>query len=179
MRKLISIIIFFLIFLPLSYSYSLKQEFNKINYKLEEENVYSPFDANLSTDNNINLIITSNNNILKVEEKGMIYFITNYNDNERNIFNSSDIEEKTKFKTKIKDEYQNEYDVHCNLWKPINDYIRIICNLDENLKYVDNNITLLNSVQIEYKDYKIGINQEAYIEVKQLNYSIPFLYSNK
>lgn len=116
---------------------------------------------------------------MKIGEKGIIYFVTDYNDNERNIFDASDIEEKTKFKTKINDENQNEYNANCKLWKPINDYIRIICNLDENLKYVDNNITLLNSVQIEYKDYKIGINQEAYIEVKQLNYSIPFLYSNK
>lgn len=181
------LIIFNLILLLLAYSNSLKSANSKskftesyqIDFKDEEENESSPI--YLPIDHNINLTINGNRNknALKIGEKGIIYFVTDYNGNERNIFDASDIEEKTKFKTKINDENQNEYNANCKLWKPINDYIRIICNLDENLKYVDNNITFLNSVQIEYKDYKIGINQEAYIEVKQLNYSIPFLYSNK
>ena len=181
------LIIFNLVFLLLAYSNSLKSanskskftEFYQNYFKDEEENKYSPI--YLPIDHNINLTIkrSNNKNALKIGEKGIIYFVTDYNDNERNIFDASDIEEKTKFKTKINDENQNEYNANCKLWKPINDYIRIICNLDENLKYVDNNITLLNSVQIEYKNFKIEINQEAYIEAKQLNYSIPFLYSNK
>ena len=179
-------IFFFFFFLLLSCSISSKllnskikyQEFNKINSKNKEEIEYSSFDTNLSADNNISLTILNSNNVIKVGEKGIIYFLTDYNDTKRNIFNLSDIEERSKFNTKIKDDNQTEYNVSCRLWKPINDYIRIICKMDEKLEKVDNNIILLNPVQIEYKNYNIEINQKTYVQVKQFDYSIPFLYSS-
>ena len=187
MKKSISILFYILVFLLLSSSSSLNPlnikgelaEFNRIEHKEKQENKYSNFNINLSVDKNIKLSIQSSNNTLKVGEKGIIYFVTNYNDTETNIFDILDIEEKTKFNTTIHDENQNEYNVNCKLWKPINHYIRIICNLEDKLKNIENNITL-NSVQIIYKEeYNIEINQEAFIKIKQLNYSIPFLYSNQ
>ena len=162
------------------YSKSKFLEFNQNDFKDEEKIENSPIDILTDTDNKLNLTIKDNfnKNILKVGQKGIIYFVTDYNDYKSNIFDASDIEEKTKFDTIIKDEELNEYNATCKLWKPNYDYIRIICNLDENLKNVDNNIALLNSVQIEYKDYKIEISQEKYIKAKQLNCIIPFLYSD-
>ena len=187
MKKSISILFYLSLFLLLSSSSSLNPlnikdelaEFNRIEHEEKQENKYSNFNINLSAYKNIKLSIQSSNTTLKVGEKGIIYFVTNYNDTETNIFDISDIEQKTKFNTTIHDENQNEYNVNCKLWKPIHHYIRIICNLEDKLKNIENNITL-NSVQIIYKEeYNIEINQEEFIKIKQLNYSIPFLYSNQ
>jgi len=41
--------------------------------------------------------------LITSEKEAAIIFTTNYNDKERNIFNISDIEEKTKFKVMIAD----------------------------------------------------------------------------
>jgi hypothetical protein len=69
-------------------------EFNRIEHEEKQENKYSNFNINLSADKNIKLSIQSSNTTLKVGEKGIIYFVTNYNDTETNIFDISDIEQK-------------------------------------------------------------------------------------
>ena len=131
------------------YSKSKFLEFNQNDFKDEEKIENSPIDILTDTDNKLNLTIKDNfnKNILKVGQKGIIYFVTDYNDYKSNIFDASDIEEKTKFDTIIKDEELNEYNATCKLWKPNYDYIRIICSLDENLKDAPCCASLLSAVK--------------------------------
>jgi hypothetical protein len=63
--------------------------------------------------------------------KGTIGYITEYNDTEKNIFNSSDIEAETVFNTVLSSNKGNNYTSVCHLWKPLNDNIRILCNLKD------------------------------------------------
>ena len=123
--------------------------------------------------------IEDNNKLIKVGEKGVLFFVTNYNDSE-NKFDIKDIENETIFDSKIVDKNENEYNVSCRLWKSINynNNINIICNLKENLKFSYQNIKL-NDVKLEYKNYTIYIYSFTYIEVIQVNYSLSFLYSDK
>ena len=119
-----------------------------------------------------------NQKTIEIGQKGTLYFITNYNDNETNIFDSSDIEENTKFETTIFDDEENTYDVNCRLFRPTNEKIVIICNLNENLNKTSQNITL-SKVRLTYKEYNITIYSDTSIKVNQLNYPIPFIYSDK
>ena len=118
-----------------------------------------------------------NKNIIKIENNGTLYFIIDFNDNGTNIFNQTDIEEKTKFNTTIIDDKQNIYEVICRLWKPIKENLVIICNLNDNLKNENQNITLSNTT-INYNDNNIIILSEISLKVKQLSYKIPFIYSD-
>ena len=71
----------------------------------------------------------------------MLFFVTNFYDYE-NKLNYEDIENKSSFESKIIDRNNNEYNVKCRLWKPKNDKIRIICNLNDNLKYINQKVFL-------------------------------------
>ena len=119
-------------------------------------------------DNNFDRIIGQN---------GTIAFILDYKDLD-GFFNISDLEEKTKFETELIDELNNEYKVVCRLWNPINENLVIICNLEENLKNENRIITLKKSI-FPYKQYNISIYAETSVKVKQYNYNISFIYSDK
>ena len=56
------------------------------------------------------------------------YLDTDYNDT-KDIFNSSDIEEKSEFHTSI----YNSYDLKatCRLWKPTNENLKIFCKIED------------------------------------------------
>ena len=138
---------------------------NPIYVKLPENN--NAFELRIKEENNKNEI--------KIGIDGTLYFITDFVD--QNIFNSSDIEEKTKFKTNIIDEEKNNYEVNCRLFKPSGENIVIICNLNEKLKKENQNIKLSN-VTITYKEYNISIISQSFLEVKQLDYKISFIYSD-
>ena len=139
----------------------------------------TPFKVILPERKILKLRITEEDNlsIQHIGQKGSLYFITNYNDNETNIFNSSDIEEMTKFTSTITDEEKNSYNVNCRLWKPRNKKLVIICRLDESLKSEYQNITLSN-VRLTYKEYNISIYSDTSISVNQVDYHIPFIYSD-
>ena len=158
------------------YNTYFKNSFNKLSIFYE----LPPFNVILPKRNLLKLLIREeeNNNTLNIGEKGTIYFTTNYNDNETNIFDPSDIEELTSFKTTISDEYDNNYNINCRLWKPTDGKIILICNLDENLKYITQKI-ILNKSNLNYKDYNISIISETNIEINQYNYDIPFIYSDE
>ena len=112
-----------------------------------------------------------------IGKEGSFYLITDYNDTE-NIFNISDIEEQTLFNTIIKDDIDNKYNVTCRLWNPSSSKIILICKLKEELRYQQQNIKLNNSY-FNYYEYKIVLYSEISIIINQLNYEIPFLYSDK
>ena len=125
----------------------------------------------------MNIIKEDNDKNIQMGQYGTLYFTTNYTDTE-NIFNISDIEEKTKFEAFVVDDKNNKYQTVCRLWKPENEKIRIICNLDVNMKNHVQNIKLNDKI-FEYEHYDIEIYSETFIIVEQYDYKIPFLYSDK
>ena len=149
---------------------------NNYNRLYDADPIYIELPEN---NNDIELRIKEeyNKNIIKIGNNGTLYFITDFDDYSSNIFNHADIEEKTRFNTTIVDEERNIYDVICRLWKPIDENLVIICNLNSNLKKENQNIALSN-ITINYNDNNIIILSEIFLKVKQLNYNIPFIYSD-
>ena len=121
-------------------------------------------------ENNKNPINIGNN-------KRVFAFTSNYNDKERNIF---DINDNIKFNSVLSDinDYKIQYNISCNLWKPNDDYMRIICNLNENLAD-STQMLILNRISFEYNNYKIIIEQDQALKFNQYNETIPFLYSDE
>ena len=112
-----------------------------------------------------------------IGKNGIIYFITNYIDNIKNIFNEPDIENKITLNTTVYDENDFMYNVTCKIWNPKNEYIRIFCQLLEDLK--ETHQIALNNFSFSYNDYNITIISENHNEVhrESCNYTFPFLYS--
>ena len=141
----------------------------------------TPLKVILPKRNQLKLLIKEEDNreTINIGQKGTLYFITNYNDNDTNIFDPTDIEENTKFTSTITDENKNNYNVNCRLWEPTNEKIVVICGLNANLNNKNNEI-LLTGVKFDYKDdYKIYLKPETSIKINQFDYEIPFIYSDK
>ena len=129
---------------------------------------------------NINIRVRGDENKAQIiiGEKGIICFVTNYNDNELNIFNSSDIEKKTKFETIIQD-YHRAKTISCRLWKQNNNNnLRVICEINEVNNFDFSHDISFHEVSFEYNDYVINI-EFHHFNIKKLNYEIPFLYSDR
>ena len=127
--------------------------------------------------NDIIINITENNDTIYIGNKGIIYFRTDYNDKD-NIFNSSDIEEKTKFNTTIIDKDNNGYNVNCRLWKVLDEII-IICSLEKNLKKGNNSVKIINK-DFWYNNINVRIKSNSeMVTVIQCENNIPFIYSDK
>ena len=123
-----------------------------------------------------------NNRDLTLGKNGFFSFVTNYTD-EKNIFDISDIEEKTSFNITITKEYyekENYFNASCRLWKPKNDKIRAICKLNEKITKEGN--IKINSFIFPFKEYKVAIISRLkygfYLE-KIEEETAPFLYSDK
>ena len=116
-----------------------------------------------------------NINPIKIGQKGVLYFVTNYKD-EENIF-----DEEYNFKADFTDTKENRiYQTECKLWKPKDNIMRIICQLDENMVKEEQNIYMVKTSFVYKEDYNITINYKAEnIKAKQLNSDISFLYSDK
>ena len=124
----------------------------------------------------INIKKEYNMKVIQKGKNGPIILITDYFD-EENIFNNYDIKEDTDFTSTIIDNYKNSYEVSCKFWNQKEDNLRIICYL-KNGSLKDNNADiLLENIKFEYNNSNITIRQSDYIEVEQLEYDIPFLYS--
>ena len=163
---------------------------SKEYFKGKESGYYRTYHSNIKQaiaefyeSPNINVIIgeiyvtdEDNSEEIVVGEYGIIYFKTKYMDNQ-NIFDINDIEEKTEFKTTLSDENSTNYDVVCYLWKPVNENIIIFCKLN---KLILSEKIKLNSANLIYNGRKIEIiSQMNYtLKIKQLNTTIPFIYSN-
>ena len=120
-----------------------------------------------------------NLNRIGIGYEGIIYFVINYNDNVSNIFNASDIEEKTNFNTTISVNNGNMTNVNCKLWKPIDEKLNLFCKLDKNLTSGLHSIKLSPST-FYYNNQKIRIIQKVEsLSLYQYNEIIPFLYSSK
>ena len=137
----------------------------------------SPLYVKIPKDNEIIMRIKIENYMkTKIGKNGVLYFITNYYD-KNNLLDYNDIENKFVFESKIIDENQNEYNTECKLWKTSDSLIRIICDLKENLKYSHQNIKL-KEITFDYNNYIFYIVSPNFIEVNQVDYSLPFLYSD-
>ena len=138
----------------------------------------SPFEVILPERKVIKMLIKKEDNIDSelVGSNGILYFITNYIDEEE-IFDPSDIEEKTFFKATIKNNQDRDYDANCRLWVPIGKKIIVICKLNEIPEQFYE--TRLNSAKLTYNDYNISIVSETDIYVNKRNFDISFIYSDK
>ena len=136
----------------------------------------SPINVFIPKDNEIVFEIKGedNENIIKIGQKGTLVFTTNSDNNK---INSLEAEEKI-FETKIRDDFNNKYDVICIFWIDSYRNFKILCKLNENLKYPYQNI-ILDKISFELQNYSIIVIQEEYVEVEQLEYNIPFLYSDR
>ena len=143
---------------------------------IQQQNIIEYVAYNGIKSNNITIRIKKedNNNKIQIGQKGVLFLLTDF-DTKYNIFNDTYIP----FNSEIKDETNNkEYNVNCDLWIPKNENIKIICKLNDNLLNSHQNISL-DKIEFTYNNINIEIIQEEPLEVEQLNYKIPFLYSDK
>ena len=118
-----------------------------------------------------------NNQLIEIGDNGIIYFISKYEDLD-NIFNITDIEEKTEFNSTITDSGLNDYETTCRLWKPADETIRIFCKLNKTIDY--SNIRL-NSATFTYNGHKIDIisRMNFGMKISQFKTKFPFIYADK
>ena len=162
-----------------------KENGNYNTYHMNHYNAYSIYQDSspinvILPKNRIELYIKDEDNkLINLGQNGLLYFVTNYTDNETNIFEENDIEEKTQFKTVIYEESKEKNEVNCRLWKPKNEKIRIFCKLKDNWNIQSNYINIKDII-IHYKNYLIAIIPSLnYIKINSINSSLSFLYSNE
>ena len=174
-----------------------KCEVPKSHFNMKKSGYYNIYHINHDGDFNIyynalliNVTLPENNVVeLYIEEEdnkeekavginGIIHFVLHHNDNETNIFNASDIEEKTKFKIQIVVDDRRKYDVDCNLWKPIDEKLNIFCKLNDDI-YYDYSFKIISS-SFNYNSRNFKVIQHA-DKLYMYNYDmrLPFLYSSK
>ena len=115
---------------------------------------------------------------IRIGKEGYLYFITEFNDTESNIFNSSNIEENTYFETTITDESGQTYNVDCRLWKPLSANLKLFCKLNQILNKKTNIITLKES-SFTYNNTQYKVFSQDSFTVEQSNISFPFLYGDE
>ena len=159
-------------------------EFNEY-YKTNDISVKSNENQNILKEDSITELHIEYDDNIRVKYigyQGILNFVLDHNDNETNIFNASDIEEKTSFETTIvidNDKTANSIDVTCKLWKPIDEKLNMYCKLNNNLTYGEHSFNLSSS-SFYYNDKKFDIIQNAKsLNLFQLNETLPFLYSSK
>ena len=107
----------------------------RLNHMNESSIYYDSSPIKITLPFEINIYGKDNPNTIEIGYHGIIYLKSDYNDTDRNIFNDSNIEEKTKFTTKISYDYSYDYDISCHLWKNTEGIICIFCKLDKGLGY--------------------------------------------
>ena len=149
-------------------------------YNGEQEKYYDLYPIKVILPNSmieIPIKYDDNQGNLYIGDRGLFYFKTSYNDNETNIFDPSDIEEKTTFVTTLSF-LSEEYDINCRLWKPLNENLWLFCKLNSSLSKGDDYIEL-GSMVFHYKKYIIAIVKDYISKAYFLNISVPILYSDK
>ena len=119
-----------------------------------------------------------NQEVKYIGYRGILNFVIDFNDSVYNIFNPSDIEEKTAFETNLIVDNDNIIYVNCKLWKPIDEKLNMFCKLDEALEYGEHSFFLKTS-SFTYNGQKFLIFQTESLFLYHLNEILPFLYSSK
>ena len=122
-------------------------------------------------------IITSYIKEKEVGKKGSVGILTEFYD-EKNIFDKTDIEEKTIFNAEILDTNQKNYTIDCRLWKAEGINLVIFCNFDENIPQGEYSI-YLNNTKINYKDNEFTIYSYTDLTLKKVDKNKANLYSDK
>ena len=139
--------------------------------------------ADLSEEENIKKLyikLEDNRETKYIGSIGILNFVLDYNDSVTNIFNASDIEEKTSFYTLIY--IPNDIaSVNCKLWKPINEKLNMFCKLSKNMPAEKFLSFYLGSSSFDYKGQKFSIirNENESFTLYQYNLQLPFLYAGK
>ena len=150
---------------------------------MNEQSIYYnayPLKVTLPPEDYVILRIKAEDNPNKITmgENGTLYFVTNYDDIERNVFDIYDIEDKTSFSMTFLDELKYEHHGRCRLWKPKNDKLRVFCHLNEPFEN-NTQIISLYETKFNYKNYTVFILPQDTYNVEKLSYNIPFLYADK
>ena len=124
----------------------------------------------------IRINIKYNSDHIYVGDKGILYFTTEYNDKQNNIFDESDIEEKTKFNISITSNNKYYSDIKCHFWKNTEGVINIFCKLNENFDLGNQKIIIQNG-EFFYNNYKIKISSSESHNVRQFEQPAPFFYA--
>ncbi len=114
---------------------------------------------------------------MKLGTNGGVFAVTtNYNDKERNIFNNSEV---NTFQATLLDinDINNKYYISCRLWRPNDDKMRIICNMNNALDA--EKMLIFNNTSIKVNNYTITIEQKVAIKYQSYTFDIPMLYSDK
>ena len=100
------------------------------------------------------ITITKRPSYIVMKYNSMFSLETDFLDNE-NIFDISDIQEKTNFESFISDSDNNKYNISCNLWKPKADNLRLFCTLKENISSNIDSLKMEEISSFKYKDSNI------------------------
>ena len=109
------------------------------------------------------------------------YFDTSFNDTETNYFDSSDIEEKTSFTTRIIYSYSfiEYHSTSCRLFKPKKDTLKLLCKITDDIIRGNAAINIENSYT-NYKTYSINIYAPSHrFSLTFPKIPIPFLYADE
>ena len=159
-------------------SYSIYKRKSMIDYSLSPLKIIFP--KNIIT---INVKKENNSKEQIISKNGIFFLITDYNDTKTNIFDISDIEEKTLFKTTLTEnstKNSNIYDITCRFFKQNNRNLMIICslnNFDAKNELIIN--AYFNQTAFSYNNYRIIILSDEILSLQILNTSSPILYSNE
>ena len=88
--------------------------------------------------------------------------MASYNLSDDDIFEESDLEDKTEFSTSIFTQNNMAYDATCRLWKYDDNSLRIFCKLLNTENINDGNIKI-GSQSFMFKGKKIGIRKRSEI----------------
>ena len=156
-----------------------------IKCHIQSETIIKKSTINLLGDStgsiNIKVKYPQNGNIYMGLGKNF-YFDTEFNDTETNYFDSSDIEEKTSYKTYIsvsQHPFYDSYETTCRLWKPKIDNLKLLCKITDRNFFGTGNYEL-DSSKFNYKSYQININSTTPLfKINYQHFYIAFLYADE
>jgi hypothetical protein len=133
--------------------------------KLEDDTIY---------DLTLNTVSIKNDNI---GPKGVIVFSTNAS-SIADIFDDSDVDKQIFDSKIILKESAISAKVKCSLWNPKQENVFVICILQEQLNIIVAYIKL-EEYSLNYKEKKIKIFSEEYLDAQISKSNFPFLYADK
>ena len=138
--------------------------------------------SNFNDDNTLNIYLEyPRTGDIYIGLERFFYIDTSFNDTETNYFDSSDIEEKTSFTTRIKYSYSfiEYHATSCRLWKPKKDTLKLLCKITDNIIRGNAAINIENSFTT-YKTYSINIYAPSHtFSLTFPKIPVPFLYADE
>ena len=141
---------------------------------------FSPIKVIIPNDNIIYISIRKEDNPYEITagRGGTLYFVTDYVDNEKKIFNKYEIEI-ISFETSLIEDYRTKTKVNCKfLKKNNNEKVILLCNLIDHLGY-SASYKRINDTCLINENYSICISSNENLLIKELFYPTPFIYSEE